>query len=175
MTEDYTHVKESGVQPSSKWDGGCFWPGVGVILGVLALGLFFVIGSLTRIYRIDTDTKPEMTIIPAATNTPMNVPTPTQIPGQNQVSTPSPSNLSGSDFSVGDIVEISGTDGQGLSLRHEPGLSALVDGYGMDNEIFELKGGPIEADGYFWWFLVSPYDDSKKGWAVGAFLHKSIP
>jgi hypothetical protein len=175
MTEEYPHVKNSGIQTSSKWDGGCLWAGVGVILGGLALGLFFVIGSLTRISRVETDAKPEVTIIAAATSTPMVVPTPTPISGQDQVPTGSPEILLGTDFSVGDIVEISGTEGQGLSLRREPGLSAVVDGYGMESEIFEIKGGPIEADGYFWWFLVSPYDNTKNGWGVGNFLQRSTP
>jgi hypothetical protein len=175
MIEEYPNLKDSEIQQSSKWDGGCIWAGVGIILGGLALGLFFVIGSLTRVSRVETDVKPEITIIAAATSTAMSVSTPTPISGQDQFPTGSPGIHLGADFSIGDVVEISGTEGQGLSLRSEPGLSAVVDGYGMESEIFEIKGGPIEADGYFWWFLVSPYDTSKKGWGVGDFLQRSAP
>ena len=175
MAEEYPHLKNSGIQPPPKWDGGCLWASIGVILGGLGLGLFFVIGSLTRISRLETDAKPEITIIAASTSTPMADTTSTPISGQDQVPTGSPGILLGTDFSVGDIVEISGTEGQGLSLRREPGLSAVIDGYGMESEIFEIKGGPIEADGYFWWFLVSPYDNTKNGWGVGDFLQRSAP
>jgi hypothetical protein len=175
MTDEYPTLRDAEPGPSRKWDGGCLWQGVGVILGGLTLGFLLVIVSLTRSYRIETSLEPEITVLVAATRTPNLIATTTQRLEENQTPTGSPGILLGADFLVGDVVEIYGTEGQGLSIRNEPGLSATVDGYGMEGEIFEIRGGPIEMDGYVWWFLVSPYDDSKKGWGVGAFLESSIP
>jgi hypothetical protein len=175
MSVDYSYLRDPESQQSQKWDGGCLWIGVGVILGGMALGLLFVVVSLTRVSRIEPSQEPVVTIIEAATNTPEIFPTVTQEFGQDQTPSGSPVTSLGAEFSIGDIVEIFGTEGQGLSLRTEPGLSSVVDGYGMDNEIFEIRQGPIETDGYLWWFLVSPYDNTKKGWGVGSYLRGSSP
>ena len=175
MTVEYPQTRDAGPNPSRNWDGGCLWQGVGVILGGLALGILFVIVSLTRSYRIETSLEPEITVLVVATRTPNILATTTPNLEENQTPTGSPGIIQGADFLVGDVVEIFGTEGQGLSIRHEPGLTAGVDGYGMEGEIFEIRGGPIEMDGYVWWFLVSPYDDSKKGWGVGIFLGRSTP
>ena len=78
-------------------------------------------------------------------------------------------------FEEGDLVEIYGTEGQGLSLRDAPGLSSVVGEYGLESEVFEIHGGPIDADGYTWWYLVNPYDNTKQGWGVGRFLRKISP
>jgi len=31
-------------------------------------------------------------------------------------------------------------------------------------------GGPIEKDGFLWWQLTAPYDNSRSGWASADFL-----
>jgi hypothetical protein len=160
---------------AQKWEGGCLWGGVGVILGGLTLGFLFVVVSLTRISRTESIPEPVVTMIEAATDTPEFLQTSTQESGQDLEPTGLPEIPIDADFSIGEIVEVFGTEGQGLSLRHEPGLSSVIDWYGMDNEILEIKGGPIEQDGYLWWFLVSPYDNSKNGWGVGAYLRSSSP
>jgi hypothetical protein len=175
MTIEYPELTGSEQNPSHKWDGGCLWYGIGVTLGGLALGLLFITISLTRIYRIEPSQEPELTVIVAETSTPEVLETATKSQEQDQTPTGLPEANQGPDFSIGEIVEIFGTEGQGLSLRHEPGLSAVIDGYGMEDEIFEIRGGPIEADGYRWWFLISPYDESKQGWSVGTYLARSVP
>jgi hypothetical protein len=40
----------------------------------------------------------------------------------------------------------------------------------MDAEVFEVKEGPKEADGFTWWYLVAPYDTNRSGWAASKFL-----
>ena len=37
-------------------------------------------------------------------------------------------------------------------------------------EIFIVKDGPIEADGYTWWYLLGPFDETRNGWAVSNYL-----
>jgi len=39
-----------------------------------------------------------------------------------------------------------------------------------DSEVFVVKDGPREVDGYTWWYLTAPYDDTRVGWAAADFL-----
>ena len=41
---------------------------------------------------------------------------------------------------------------------------------GEEEEIFLVKDGPQQADGYTWWYLVAPYDETRAGWAAADFL-----
>ena len=39
-----------------------------------------------------------------------------------------------------------------------------------DAEVFMVRDGPQTADGYTWWYLVAPYDETRAGWAAADFL-----
>jgi hypothetical protein len=67
-------------------------------------------------------------------------------------------------------VQITGTAGAGLRFREEPGLEAPVLLLGSEAEVFRVVDGPQEADGYVWWYLVGPYDETRRGWAVANYL-----
>jgi hypothetical protein len=41
---------------------------------------------------------------------------------------------------------------------------------GAEAEVFQVSDGPREIDGYTWWYLVGPYDESRRGWAVANYL-----
>ncbi|MBI3166483.1 MAG: hypothetical protein HYZ24_17490, partial [Chloroflexi bacterium] len=41
---------------------------------------------------------------------------------------------------------------------------------GEEAEVFLVKDGPQEADGYIWWYMVASYDDTRAGWAAADFL-----
>ena len=71
---------------------------------------------------------------------------------------------------IGEYVQITGTNGSGLRIRNNPGLSAQVNFYAMDNEVFLIQDGPIEQDEYTWWYLTAPYDINRSGWAAADFL-----
>lgn len=71
---------------------------------------------------------------------------------------------------MGAAVQIAGTGGDGLRLRNEPGLQGEVKYLGLEGEIFTIEEGPIQADDYTWWFLVAPYDETVRGWAVSNYL-----
>ena len=107
-----------------------------------------------------------ITIIPASTSTPMVgltiVPTPTLDENQS-----SDSNYK---FSVGEYVQITGTSGDGLSLRSGPSRSFSVNFVGLDSEVFKIVDGPVEADGYVWWYMEAPYDKNRNGWSVDEYL-----
>jgi hypothetical protein len=99
---------------------------------------------------------PSATIIPMATMTAGPTPTFTPVP-------------SGS-MGIGAYIQISGTGGDGLRLRARPGKSFDPVFLGGESEVFKVTDGPKQADGFTWWFLVAPYDDQRKGWAVENYL-----
>ncbi len=109
-----------------------------------------------------------ITVIPALTSTPVVgltiVPTPTK-----EITETIASNYK---FQVGEFVQITGTSGEGLRLRSEPGRSFSVNFIGLDSEVFEVIDGPVESDGFIWWYLEAPYDKTRNGWSVDEYLQK---
>lgn len=139
---------------------------VGFIITILVLGVIFIILIFLPNQQASNDKVALITIIPAPTSTPMIgltiVPTPTllmtEVPVHN------------GKFQLGDFVQITGTSGDGLRLRSEPGRSYSVNFIGLDAEVFEVTDGPVEEDGYIWWYLEAPYDKTRNGWSVDEYL-----
>jgi hypothetical protein len=73
-------------------------------------------------------------------------------------------------IALGAHVQILGTGGDGLRLRMEPGLGGQVRLLGSEAEVFRVDDGPVELDGYTWWYLVGPFNERRHGWAVSNFL-----
>ncbi|MCS6906566.1 MAG: hypothetical protein RML93_01635 [Anaerolineales bacterium] len=71
---------------------------------------------------------------------------------------------------LGDTVRIYGTQGKGLRLRAAPGLESEIRFLAFEGEVYRVEDGPREASGYIWWYLVAPYDEEIKGWAVENYL-----
>jgi hypothetical protein len=71
---------------------------------------------------------------------------------------------------VGSFVQITGTSGTGLNIRDEAGLSSNVFFLAYDAEAFEVGGGPVSIDGFTWWYLITPVDSSRAGWAAAKYL-----
>jgi hypothetical protein len=110
-----------------------------------------------------------LTIIPAPTSTPTYViPTLTPTPDAALI-TATPTPLPGA-YAVGVYVQISGTEGQGLHLRAQPGLNNAALFLGYDAEVYKITDGPVQANGYTWWYLTAPYDQARSGWAVQDYL-----
>jgi hypothetical protein len=74
------------------------------------------------------------------------------------------------EITVGAYVKVVGTGGDGLRLRDEPGLNGKVRLLGDETEVFNVNEGPLDMDGYIWWYLVGTYDETRQGWAVADFL-----
>lgn len=104
----------------------------------------------------------DVTVIPAPTGTSGAPPTPTIDPFST------PTTLAG--IAIGNYVQITGTEGQGLRIRAQPGLSGEFQFLAYDAEVFVVQDGPREVDGYVWWYLVAPYDETRVGWAAADFL-----
>ena len=104
----------------------------------------------------------DLTVIPAPTGTSGAPPTPTIDPFA------SPTAPAG--IAIGNSVQITGTEGQGLRIRAEPGLGGEFQFLAYDSEVFVIQDGPREVDGYVWWYLTAPYDETRVGWAAADFL-----
>jgi len=105
-----------------------------------------------------------ITIIPVPTAT--HTPQPTSSPP----SLPSPTVESVDGIRQGGYAQISGTEGEGLRLRIEPSLSGEIVYLGLEGEIFLVKSGPVDQDGYLWWQLEAPLNETRVGWAVSNYL-----
>ena len=105
-----------------------------------------------------------MTIIPAATSTPRNMPATLTSPPPTPAASPT---LTASEIGIGAYVQIAA---DALHLRSEPGLSATPLFLAFDAEVFQVTGGPEEMDGYTWWHLTASYDATRSGWAAQKFL-----
>lgn len=97
--------------------------------------------------------------LPIASATPSPAPT-SAVPGSS----------TGGILAVGAYVQITGTGGDGLRLRADPGLEGTVRFLAIDGEVFQVQDGPREVDGYSWWSLQAPYDPNVQGWAVADYL-----
>lgn len=133
------------------------------IAGVLTLITAVAIGLTAARPSTEVGFAPaDVTVIPAPTATSGAPPTPTADPFAT-ATTPA-------GIGVGNYVQISGTNGEGLRIRSEPGLNGNPEFLGFDSEVFVVHDGPREADGYVWWYLVAPYDQNRAGWAAADFL-----
>lgn len=137
-----------------------------LIAGILILITVIFIGWTTPDPAREFGFAPaDLTVIPAPTSTPNSTPTATPDPLVVGTATLAPGVIG-----VGGYVQIIGTEGEGLRLRTDPGLSGTPAFLGFDEEVFEVRDGPHEADGYTWWYLVAPYDENRAGWAAADFL-----
>jgi hypothetical protein len=55
-------------------------------------------------------------------------------------------------------------------LRATASTSGEIRFLGYESEVFLVTDGPKNADGYIWWYLTAPYDESRSGWAVADYL-----
>ncbi len=140
-----------------------------VILGALLLaGLLLLItavsiGLTSARQNADVGFAPaDLTVIPAPTST-SSAPATATIDPFAPTATPT-------GIAIGNYVQITGTEGQGLRIRSEPSLNGNPEFLGYDSEVFIIKDGPRQADGFTWWYLVAPYDDTRVGWAAADFL-----
>jgi hypothetical protein len=108
-----------------------------------------------------------LTIIPAPTSTPhFQPPTVTPFPPTPTTSpTPAPGQ-----FAIGVYVLVINTGGEGLNIHSEPSINAKVLFSGNDAEVFLIKDGPVDAEGFTWWLLSASYDATRTGWAVQNYL-----
>ena len=133
--------------------------------GILLLITLFAIGWTSPRFSRNVGFVPaDLTMIPAPTHTPNVLPTSTIDP------TLAASTPAADTFGIGGYAQISGTEGEGLRIRSAPGLNSDTVFRGEEAEVFVINDGPQTADGYTWWYLVAPYDETRAGWAASDFL-----
>ena len=142
-----------------------------VVLGALGIAGLLLIGSLIIGFGFTAPEQnapglqvAEITMLPGPTSTPRILPTATHDPAMG-TATPLPGEMA-----LYVYVQIGGTDGEGLRLRSLPSLDGEPLFLGFDTEIFQISEGPEQADGYTWWYLIAPYDETRAGWAAADFL-----
>ena len=139
---------------------------LGVLVVLLAVwGL--ILRSIASAQTLPVEPTAVVQVIPPPTSTSPSVatipPTATTTP---EFSTPVPN----SQIKIGDYVQISNTGGDGLRIRSGPGTNNAPLFLGMESEVFKVTDGPKDSDGYIWWDLVAPYDNTRAGWAASNFL-----
>ena len=164
-------MTKSGWRATS-FSGGCLWAAAGAGFGMLATVVSLLSGGFVRAARMSSlQPTPAVTIIavPTATSTllPSTV-TPTLLPTSTAQATQDPGAAQA--IRVGMLVEVFGTETEGVRIRQGPGLASEMKFLGLDSEVFQVVEGPAEMDGFVWWSLQNPYDLSKAGWAVADFL-----
>jgi len=134
------------------------------VAGVLIVITLILIGWTSPRFSPEVGFAPaDLTMIPAPTHTPAASATPTADPFATPTLNPTIINING-------YAQITGTGGDGLRIRSAPGLNSDTVFRGEESEVFVVKDGPQNADGYAWWYLVAPYDDTRAGWAAADFL-----
>jgi hypothetical protein len=145
-----------------------------VILGaiVFAIVVFAVLVAVLWSAKVKSIVQVPATaifhIIEAPTETPLvpiGMATPLPAPTSSQQVPPPSSNIA-----IGDYVQVSGTGGDGLRLHKEAGVSSEVRYIAIEAQLFLVKDGPIDSDGYIWWLLQDPYTENTEGWGVGNYL-----
>lgn len=144
----------------------------GVVLSALGLGILLTTAAAITFFFLlpagaSESPQAALTWIPGPSNTPQP-PTATQVP--TSTITPTFAPLQSGEMGIGSFVQIVGTEGAGLNIRSAPGLNSEVQFLGYDAEVFEVRDGPVETDGLTWWYLVTPVDESRAGWAAASYL-----
>lgn len=137
-----------------------------VVLVVVMVILALIILFLGRSPAQSSAVLPQITKIAAPTLTPK----PLEPTG---ISSPTPTSiffLPEGVIGIGGYVQVIGTGGSGLRMRAEPGLDGDIQFTALDSEVFLVIDGPVEVDGYQWWHLEAPYDQTRNGWSAGDFL-----
>lgn len=143
---------------------------IGILIAIICLVsiviLYFLITPSNRQFALIT---PQVTILSAPfvpTIVPPTATIPPEVAATLAVLPPDPGNA----IQVGMTVHISGTGGDGLRVRKEPGVNADPLFLGAENEEFVVKDGPKSVDNLTWWFISAPFDEKRQGWAAANYL-----
>ena len=147
------------------------WPVViaSILIAFALLAMTCVVGMLIPSAQgIEEVPKAKISIISGPTSTTFApTPTTTRVPSVTPNMPPSP--MPGM-IGVTSYVQIFGTEGSGLNIRESAGLSSQVNFLAYDSEVFEVRDGPVVVDDLTWWFIVTPVDETRSGWAAANYL-----
>ena len=144
----------------------------GIIFGSLFISIFLLL-VVYGLINWNRPTQYESSLVTAViTIIPLPSATQTEIPptAEPTLSPNEPGIPPAGNFTIGVYVKINGTEGAGLRLRQSPGLDSEPLYLGLEDEIFKIEDGPVDLDGYIWWYLVAPFDSTRNGWGVSYYL-----
>ena len=149
-----------------------FLSSLGMACLLMAVG-FVIMGVLVPATPSQGYPTAPLTVVPGPTST-LYAPTatPTRVPTSTSNMPPSP--MPGT-IGVGSTVQIFGTEGSGLNIRTQPGLGTDIRFVALDSEVFTVQAGPEIIDDITWWYLVTPLDDERTGWAASNYLSLVAP
>jgi hypothetical protein len=146
--------------------GGCVWASAGAVAGVVLLTVLLLLTGLARRDAMGY-AAPLVTVLPRPTVTAAVIQPPS--PTATETAEPTLPSDPGR-IAVGVIVEVHGTEGDGLRLRESPGTGGAIKVLAGESEVFAVQDGPVDADGRTWYYLASPSDAARAGWAVTDYL-----
>ena len=152
------------------------WINMGLLLGGLAIAVILASLVFALLWFSRPGPQPVgastavLQVIAAPTIT---SPPPTPRPGTTPTAAPDAGGEAS--IEIGAAVQVTGTGGAGLRLRMEPSLASQVRLLGNEAEVFQVSDGPVEQDGYTWWYLVRSEDPTRHGWGVSDFLIPAAP
>jgi hypothetical protein len=142
---------------------------LGVFIGGIIIAISITAGIVLLVFLLHPNPLPEQTALEPVF-TVMAAKTLTPILTLPAAASPTPTRVPPGQIGIGVYVRVSGTKGEGLRLRKDPGISNPMLFLGMDAEVFQVKDGPKQADNFKWWYLQAPYDKNRSGWAVQDYL-----
>lgn len=131
------------------------------VASVLLAVTFLAAGNITPSDQLAYNGEAALTVLPLPTLTPTVIPSTSAL---------TPTLETNSGIQIGDYVKISGTEGEGLRFRRDPSLNGEIIYLGLEDEVFLVKDGPEDQDGYLWWYLEAPLNEARNGWAVSNYL-----
>jgi hypothetical protein len=143
---------------------------IGGLAAVLCFGVMAVVIRLLPDPMVKPGSSPALvTVIPAQSIPPTIVPTATLAPEMAATLANLPPDPGGK-IQAGISVHISGTGGDGLRVRRDPGIQGDPLFLAAENEEFSVTAGPQVVDQLTWWYIVAPYDEQRQGWAAANYL-----
>ena len=136
-------------------------------LGALLVAVCLLLVTLIAIGWTSVRQSPPLGFVPADLTI---IPPSTHTPPATETALPAGTATPVGGIGIGAFVQITGTEGAGLRIRREPGQAGQTEFLGEEEETFVVKDGPRTADGYTWWYLEAPYDETRAGWAAADYL-----
>ncbi len=96
--------------------------------------------------------------------------TPTSLPQDSSTQGTATSLPPGENLAIGSYIRVEGTGGDGLRLRSAAGLNGQIKFLVKDGEELVIDDGPKEIDGYVWWHVKSPTNETTAGWGVADYM-----
>jgi hypothetical protein len=146
---------------------GWAWAAAGGAAGAGLLAGLVIVTAVARGAGERHLAAPVVTVVPRPTETVAVVVPPSLTPADTPLP-PAPANPGS--IRVGGLVEVVGTEGDGLRLRQDPSTTGTILTLAGESEVFTVQDGPRDADGRTWFYLVSPSDAARAGWAVADYL-----